>query len=190
MPFFKSQPDNAGPPGVYAAYPEIYRPWSRMSEALMNGPSPLSPVERELIFAYAAGVAGSEFVFVAHSEVAYARGVERGLLEQLVKDPKSAQVNARLGPILAFVRKLTATPAELTQADADAVFAVGWDERALHDTIAVTARALFMHRLTAGHGFVPMARDEAAKHAKRRIEHGYVNLYPAFRESQRPAKSK
>ena len=51
MSFFKSLPDDAGPPA---------------------GPSPLSQGERELIFAFAAGVTGCQFVYVAHAEVAYA----------------------------------------------------------------------------------------------------------------------
>jgi len=160
MPFFKSLPANAGPPSVFEKYPEVYGAWAKMSEALMNGPSPLSPGERELILAYAAGVGGCRFVCVAHSAVAYAHGVEDGLVERLLQDPDSAPAGPRLTPLLAFVRKLMATPGAMSQADADAVFAAGWPEQALHDAIAVTARAAFMQRL----------------------EHGYVNLYPAFRE--------
>lgn len=183
MPFFKSLPANAGPPSVFTAYPEIYGAWSKMSEALMNGPSPLSQGERELILAYAAGVAGCAFVYAAHSEVAYAWGVERGVLDQLLKDPEKAPVEARLKALLAFVHKLTLTPSEMSQADADAVFAAGWEEKALHDAIAVTARATFMQRLVEGHGFIPLSREVAAEHAKRRVEQGYVNLYPAFRDN-------
>ena len=41
-----------------------------MSQALMNGPSPLSPGERELILAYAAGVKGCTNVYGAHSKAA------------------------------------------------------------------------------------------------------------------------
>ena len=41
MPFFKSLPENAGPPAIFDLYPEVYRPWAETSEALMNGPSPL-----------------------------------------------------------------------------------------------------------------------------------------------------
>src|SRR5512139_3448291 len=103
MPFFKSLPNDAGPGSVFTKYPEIYRLWSAMSDALMNGPSPLTQAERELILAYAAGVAGCEFVYVAHSEVAYARGIERGLLDRLVTDLDTAPVEARLKPLLAFV---------------------------------------------------------------------------------------
>ena len=180
MPFLKSLPERAGPPNVFETYPEIYGPWSEMSQAMMNGPSPLSEAERELILAYAAGVAGCAFVYVAHSEVAYAWGVEEGLLDKMLDDLETAPVTPKQKPLLAYVRKLMATPGEMAQADADAVFAAGWDEHALQDAIAITARAAFMQRLVEGHGFTPMPRPVAAKHAKRRVELGYVNLYPKF----------
>jgi AhpD family alkylhydroperoxidase len=64
----------------------------------MNGPSPLSRPERELIFAYAAGTAGCQFVYVAHAAVAYAWGVEAGLVEALLEDIDAAPVEARLKP--------------------------------------------------------------------------------------------
>lgn len=182
MPFFKSLPPDAGPPAVFTKYPEVYGPWAKMSEGLMNGPSPLSRAERELILAYAAGAAGCRFVCVAHSEVAYALGIERGAIERLIDDLESAAVDARLKPLLAYVRKLMTAPGTMSQADADAVFEAGWDERALHDAIAITARAAFMQRLVEGHGFVPMSQELAAKRARQRVERGYVNLYPVFRE--------
>lgn len=182
MPFFKSLPADAGPPAIFSKYPELYGPWAKMSEGLMNGPSPLSRGERELILAYAAGAAGCRFVCVAHSEVAYALGIERGTIERLLDDPGTAPVEARLKPLLAYVRKLMTTPGEMSQADADAVLEAGWDERALHDAIAITARAAFMQRLVEGHGFVPMSQEMATRRAQQRVERGYVNLYPVFRE--------
>jgi uncharacterized peroxidase-related enzyme len=184
MSFFNSLPDDAGPASVFAKYPEIYGSWAKMSQALMNGPSPLSQGERELIFAYAAGVAGCRFVYVAHSEVAYARGIKKGVMDRLLENLDTAPVEARLKPLLAFVRKLMLTPGEMSKADADAVFEVGWNEQALHDAIAATARAAFMQRLVEGHGFTPMTHDVAVERAKLRVERGYVNLYPAFREGK------
>ena len=180
MPFFKSLPQNAGPPNVFKTYPELYGLWSQMSQVLMNGPSPLSPAERELILAFAAGVAGCRFVYVAHTQVAYAWGIEEGLVERLVEDFDNARIEPKLKALLAFVRKLTLTPSQMTQADADAVFAAGWDEHALHDAIAVTARTAFMQKLVEGCGFVPMAKEVAREHAERRVKLGYVNLYPQF----------
>jgi uncharacterized peroxidase-related enzyme len=182
MSILKTLPENAGPPIIYTRYPEIYGPWSKMSEALMNGPSSLSQAERELILAYAAGVSGCEFVYVAHAEVAYARGIENGLIDRLVKDPNSMAAEPRLRPLLAFVRKLILRQSAMSQADADVVFAGGWDEQALHDAIAICARASFMQRLVEGYGFTPLSREQAAKHAQRRIERGYVNLFAAFQD--------
>ncbi|MGD9882595.1 MAG: carboxymuconolactone decarboxylase family protein [Reyranella sp.] len=182
MPFLKSLPADAGPANVFSRYPDIYGAWAKMSQALMNGPSPLSQGERELMLAYAAGVAGCRFVCVAHSAVAYAWGVAPGTVERLLEDPGTAPVEARLKLLLAFVRKLMLTPSAMTQADADAVFAAGWNEQALQDAIAITARAAFMQRLVEGHGFTPMSGERAARQAARRVELGYVNLYPAFRE--------
>ncbi|KAA9159414.1 peroxidase [Amycolatopsis acidicola] len=152
-----------------------------MSERLMNGPSPLSRGERELILAYAAGVAGCEFVYTAHSEVAYAHGIAAGTLDALLENPEAADVAPRLKPLLAFVRKLTLAPDELTQTDANRVFEAGWGEHALHDAIAISARAAFMQRLVEGHGFTRVPREVATKHAQRRVAKGYVNLYPRFR---------
>ena len=177
MPFFKSLPENAGPPAVFTAYPEIYRLWSEMSQALMNGPSPLSPGERELLFAYAAGTAGCKFVYTAHAAVAYAWGLEEGMLDKLLDNLDTAPVEPKLKPLLAFVGKLTLTPGEMTQADADAVFDAGWDEKALHDAIAVTARMNFMNRLVEGFGFIPMDPARVKENAARRKRHGYVNMY-------------
>jgi uncharacterized peroxidase-related enzyme len=183
MPFFKSMPENAGPPTVFNTYPDIYGAFSQMSQALMNGPSPLSPGERELIFAYAAGVAGCDFVYTAHSAVAVAWGAEEGLLEKLLADLDSAPIEPKMRVLLHFARKLTLTPGQMTQADADAVFDAGWEEQALHDAIAVTARVAFMQRLVEGHGFTPFTPEVAKEHAERRVKLGYVKLYPKLAEA-------
>lgn len=180
MPFFKSLPANAGPPNVFVAHKELYGPWSEMSQVMMNGPSPLSEGERELFLAFTAGAAGCEFVKVAHAEVAYEWGITEGLVDRLLEDIATAPVEERLKPLLSFVRKLAATPGKVTQADADAVFAAGWEERALHDAIAITARMAFMQRLVQGYGFTPLTQSVAREHAKKRVERGYVNLYRAF----------
>ncbi len=184
MPYFPSLPSDAGPPAVYQRYPEVYGPWSTMSQAMMNGPSALTQGERELILAYAAGLGGCDFVAVAHSEVAYALGVEQGLVERLLADPQATAVPEKLKALLSFVRKLAETPSSMSQTDANSVFQAGWDEDALHDAIAITARAAFMQRLTQGFGFTPLSRESAARHARKRIERGYVNLYPAFRKEK------
>jgi alkylhydroperoxidase family enzyme len=147
----------------------------------MNGSSSLSQGERELILAFAAGIGECDFVFVAHSEVAYAWKIRAGLVEDAVNDLEHADIDTKLRPLLSFVRKLILKPKDIGQEDADAVFSAGWDERALHHAIAIAARAAFMQRLVQGFGFTPFTREVAAKHARKRVEQGYVNLFPVFR---------
>jgi hypothetical protein len=76
------------------------------------------------------------------------------------------------------VKKLALTPTEVSQSDADAVFAAGWDEQAYHSAVAVTARMTFMSKIIHGHGFIPMSPERAKAHAEQRAKAGYVALYP------------
>ena len=54
--------------------------------------------------------------------------------------------------LLRYVGKLTSNPSKITPADAEAVLAAGWDERALHDAVAVCALFNMMNRLVDGLG--------------------------------------
>jgi alkylhydroperoxidase family enzyme len=185
MPFLKSMPERANPGHVFQAYPDIYGPWSEMSQAMMNGPSPLSQGEREMILAYAAGVANCEFVYIAHSEVAYAWGVKEGLIELMLEDLEKAPLSEKIRPLMFFVKKLMINPASIAQEDVDSVMTVGWNEQALQDTKSITSRADFMQRIVHGHGFTPMPRSVAERHAHSRVEKGYVNIFPKFAHEQK-----
>lgn len=178
MPFLKSHNEKSGPGEVFNAYPEIYRHWAEMGQALINGPSPLTPGEREMIQGFVAGLINCQFAYVAHSAAAVARGIEPGVVEKLVADVASAPVSAKLKPLLALVKKLALEPTKVSQSDADAVFAAGWDEQAYHSAVAVTARMTFMSKIIHGHGFVPMSPERAKASAEHRAKAGYVGLYP------------
>jgi uncharacterized peroxidase-related enzyme len=180
MPFFKSMPETAGPGNVFSAYPEIYRHWAEMGQALINGPSPLTPAEREMIQAYVAGLVGCQYAHVAHTAAAAARGVADGLVAKLLDGIATAPIADNWKPLLQFIQKLTLNPTKVAQADADAVFAAGWSEKALHDAVAVTARMIFMTRIIHGHGFTPMTAERAKASAEHRAKVGYVELYPSL----------
>ena len=180
MPFMSAHNEKSGPGDVFGAYPEIYRHWAEMGQLLITGPSPLSPGEREMIQALVAGSIDCRYAYVAHTAAAVSRGIEPGVVEALVADVGTAPVSAKLKPLLAFVKKLAAAPKTLSQADADAVFAAGWDERAFHDAVALTARMTFMSRIIFGHDFVPMSPERAKASAEHRAKVGYVALYPSL----------
>jgi alkylhydroperoxidase family enzyme len=110
-----------------------------------------------------------------HTVTAEAYGIEPGLLAAAVADLDSAPVDAKMKPVLHYVGKLTRSPSSVTQADADAVYAEGWDERALYDAILVCALFNFMNRMVEGLG---ITADAAyfARSGQRLHDIGYVGL--------------
>ncbi len=152
MPFFKSLPADAGVRHILQLNKAAGRHLIEYHSALMRGDSPLAPAQHELIAAYVSGLNACQYCYGVHSETAKAFGLAEGALEALLSDPDAAPVDARMKPLLAYAKKLTLTPARMTQADADAVLAAGWSARALHDAVLTTCLFNFMNRLLEGHG--------------------------------------
>jgi uncharacterized peroxidase-related enzyme len=123
-----------------------------LHENVMRGPSPLSPAQRELIFAFGSGLNGCNYCHNSHKYAAAELGVDLGVFEKLIDDIDAAPVKGQMKPILRFVRKLTRTPSQVAQSDADAIFAAGWDEQAFLDVVTICALHNFMNRLVDGTG--------------------------------------
>ena len=70
----------------------------------------------------------------------------------MLEDLSSSDVDEKMKPILSYVGKLTRESAKITKADADAVLAAGWTERALFDAVSVCALFNFMNRIVEGMG--------------------------------------
>jgi uncharacterized peroxidase-related enzyme len=86
-----------------------------------------------------------------HSATAELLGVRHELVDSKI-DIDTVAVDAKMRPVLRYAGKLTQRPSSVTQADADAIFAAGWEEAALYYTVAVTALFGFMNRLVEGMG--------------------------------------
>lgn len=157
MPFVHDYPEEADPVYVYKRYPEWSEPWSKVQNAVMRGPSSLSPAERELIAAFVSGLNACQYCHGGHVFMAEALGVEPDLIADLLDDVDKADVDEKLKPILRYAHKLTLTPGRMIQADADAIFDAGWDERAFQDVIMVCAMFNFMNRLVDGFGIQRVA---------------------------------
>lgn len=152
MPYLPSLPKGASLLDVFKAFPETSRPLLEFHEVLLRGPSPFTEAERELIAAYVSGINHCRYCRGVHTATAERLGAAEGAVEQLIDDIDSAAVSQKMKPVLHYARKLTRQPGGMTQADADAVLAAGWDETALYHTVAVTALFNFMNRLVEGLG--------------------------------------
>ena len=152
MAFFSTVPEDGTVLDILKIHPAAGKTLIQYHEAILRQPSDLSVGEREMIAAYVSGLNACHYCHGVHTITAEAHGVPEGLLADLMDDIDAAQVDEKLKPILKYARKLTIEPAKLVQADADAVYAAGWGERALHDAICVVCLFNFMNRLVDGHG--------------------------------------
>ena len=141
MAFVKSIPKSEeGVSTVMARYPEQSAPLFQLAETLMHsGDCAFSREQRELIATYASGVNNSTYCYNTHKATAEALGADEGLLDAMVSDLASSPVDEDLKPVLRYVKKLTETPAKMSQADADEIFTAGWDEKCFHYTVMIGA---------------------------------------------------
>jgi uncharacterized peroxidase-related enzyme len=172
MPFLRSLPENATLADLRRTYADLLEKLRPYGHRLMRGASPLTPGERELIAAFVSGVNSCRYCHGAHSLVARAFGVDEAVLAAALDNIDAAQIDARLKPILRYVRKLTETPSRMTPVDAAAVYEAGWTDEALLHAIAVCAYFNNMNRLVEGAGIVGTPAEYSVA-AQRLVEHGY-----------------
>jgi uncharacterized peroxidase-related enzyme len=160
---------------IFQAFPEAARPLLEYHEVLMRGDSPFSAAERELIAAYVSGMNGCDYCRAVHSQTAVALGIGAETIDQMLTHSRNEHLDVRMRPVLAFVRKLTLSPDKITAADVDAIFAAGWDDRALHDAVAICGLFNLMNRLVNGLG-IEASEAYTRLAAQRLAKNGYAQL--------------
>lgn len=173
MSFLKSRPERTRLREIFTLFPKQCRPLLEFHELILRGPSKLTPAERELIFAYGSGINACNFCHESHKFIAEEFKVDPKLFDALLTDVETAPVDEKLKPILRLVKKLTLSPSRMTQADADAVYAAGWDEQAYFDAVMIGALLNFMNRMVDGLG-VAATEEENRESAKRLSTVGYA----------------
>jgi uncharacterized peroxidase-related enzyme len=175
MSFLKSLPADAGLLQIFQGFPEAARPLLNYHEVLLRGDSSFSTAERELIAAYVSGLNNCNYCRAVHSQTALALGMSAEALANVISNPQNADIDSRMRPVLDFVRKLTLSPGEMTAEDVDAIFAAGWDDRAVHDATAICGLFNLMNRLVNGLGIeAPVSYTKLA--AQRLAQGGYAQL--------------
>jgi uncharacterized peroxidase-related enzyme len=175
MPYLRSLRAGASLIDVFKAFPRTSTPLIEFHEVLLRGPSPFTATERELIAAYVSGLNGCEYCHGVHTATAERMGVEVGLLHRVVRDGDFTEVAPKLRPVLALARKLTLSPNSVTNADAEALSAAGWEDSALYYAVAVIALFNFMNRLVEGLG-IELEPSYIAPASRRLADHGFLPL--------------
>lgn len=190
MSFFPSLTDDAGARHILALNPAAGRALIEFHTAVLRTDSQLTGRDKELIAAFVSGLNACQYCFGVHKETAKAFGVEESLVEALLVeallvDIASAPVDARLKPLLEYARVLTLTPTKALQRHVDAIFAIGWTDRDLHDAILTVCLFNFMNRLLEGHG-VKGSADVYASRGQALHDLGYSPLLAMLSEGAEP----
>lgn len=168
MPVFPSIEGEPALDKVFRRFPRTVMPLLEYHDRLLRDPSPLTVAERELVAAYVSGLNSCTYCHGAHIVAARAFGIDPALFDGLMADLAASAVDEKLKPLLAYVAKLTKTPAMMAEADAGAVYAAGWCEQALFDAVSVCALFNFMNRIVEGSGIKsnPLEADGAEMDAR------------------------
>ncbi len=137
---------------IFRRFPGTSVPLLDYHHVLLRGPSPFTVAQRELIAVYISALNECHYCHGVHAATAAAFGVAEDVVTALVADVESAAVEDPMKPVLLLLRTLTLHPSKVRDAEVAAVYAAGWDERALHDAVSVCALFNFMNRLVEGLG--------------------------------------
>jgi len=163
MSYLPSSPDLENIAGLLAKYPRRGILLFKLMEEIKGCFSPLSKGMRELIMFYTSDLNHSESSYKANKSLCKELNIDESIYAQLKVDIESAKVDEKLKPILRFVKKLTLTPDQITQADINPIYEIGWDEHALLDTVRLCAVMNCMNRLTMGIGIDKKATESKQK---------------------------
>jgi uncharacterized peroxidase-related enzyme len=74
------------------------------------------------------------------------------LVDAVCRDPATAPISDKEKALFAYVERLNAAPASVTQGHADALKAVGWADDEIYDAVTVCALFNFFNRWIDGTG--------------------------------------
>ncbi|QEH38940.1 Carboxymuconolactone decarboxylase family protein [Aquisphaera giovannonii] len=170
-----------GAPGIIgpmAAYPETQRPLNDLAEALLRGPSSLTPGERETIAAYVSR--GNECHFCCQSHAAAARahlGPQKSLVDEVLADVAGSPASPKLKALLAIADKVRRDGRLVQAADVARARAEGADDKAIHDTVLIAAAFCMFNRYVEGLGtWAPQDPADYVESGERLAHHGYAKF--------------
>lgn len=152
MPFISNIPKDTGPEGILEKFPESGNPILQATQELLKGSSELPKKYCELIAAYTSGLNSCDFCYGGHAAFAEAFGIEDGLLEAIIENIDSADIEDKMKVLLKFVKKITKESYKITQKDVDTVLNFGWSKEAYYNTVAICSLFNFYNRLVDSYG--------------------------------------
>ena len=139
-------------PNVLRAYtlrPKKFELFRQYNNELMLGESGLSKLEREMIAVVVSCVNHCHYCLIAHGAAVRVLSGDAVLGDQLVTNYRAAKLDARTRAMLDFVWKLASTPAEIVDADREALRRAGFSDVDIWDIAEVAGFYSMTNRLAS-----------------------------------------
>jgi len=135
------------------ALPEVIQAQLTITGAIMHeGALPASV--KEQIGVVVSGINSSAYCIAIHMEVLRQFGIEKPTARKLATDYMNAPVDDKTKALFRFADKLTRTPADIEDSDAEEVLRAGWSKAALRETALTVAFFNYINRVSLGLGLV------------------------------------
>lgn len=137
---------------VQGQLPEVLRESMRLYREIMFGPSPLSRAQRELLAAVTSSANSTRYCTTAHWHDYRDEVEDQGLVDRIMEDWRSADIDDADRALIAFAEKLTWANATVGPAEIAELRAHGFDDRAISSAVQVVSYFNYINRVADGLG--------------------------------------
>ncbi|MBX5495018.1 MAG: peroxidase-related enzyme [Bryobacteraceae bacterium] len=159
---------------LFAYKPAMTQHLEQLTQAVMRGPSPLSPGFRELIATLTSKRNQTPFCATTHAASTTELLGNRELVEAVLHDPRSAPVTPAEKALLLFVEKVNHEFWKIGEEDFEILRAAGWSDEAIYDAITVCALFNFYNRWVRSTGVSQMGEEGVRTSGERLARTGYL----------------
>lgn len=169
-----------GVPGIIGpmmAYPETARHLNGLAEALLRGPSSLTPAEREIIATHVSARNQCQFCTQTHAAAArHLLGPDAQLVDDLLANYSAAPISNKLKVLLVIARKVQQGGRGVTETDVARAREEGADDKAIHDTVLIAAAFCMFNRYVDGLAtLIPTNQADYDQVGAKLARDGYLN---------------
>lgn len=144
----------------------------RFTEAVMRGPSPLSPGLRELIGTFVSSRNQCGFCSCAHAPVA-AHLLGQELVDEVLQDVEKSRLDPAHKELFRYLEKVVLNPALVEPSDIEKLKRAGWTEEAIYDALTTASLFKFYNTWNNGAGVQRMHSVDYLHSGHRLLAMGY-----------------
>lgn len=137
---------------VHSLRPEAMQQHMALYKTLLFGRSSLLRADRELLAVVVSATNDCAYCVRHHSEALNAYWKDRERIDEVIEDFRAAGLSERQEAMLRYAVKLTRTPANVTEADVEALRQAGFADEDILDINLIASYFNFVNRIADGLG--------------------------------------